>query len=378
MGVIRRRFLALTAAAAATPFALQFARSQVEAPAIVPGSHFVFPGVQWEAASPAELGWSIQGLAEAYKVFATLKPASMVVIDRGRIVVAWGDSARRVKLSSIQKSLLSALYGSPVHDGRIKLDDTLEKLKIDDDPPLTQSERQATLRMLLQARSGVYHSYVGGTPHMRELMPEREAHPPGAFWHYNNWDFNVFGGVYERKLNRKIGEAFQREIAAPIQMQDFRIDDMYYLKSEDSAPAFARSRYPAYHFRLTARDMARFGYLFLRGGNWNGTQVIPADWVRESTTSYSQTTGFGEGFGYGYLWWVHGYGLNVDVFSARGALGKYIVVIPERDLVVAFVNHTEFPDGPQAASTAEVKALQDVPVSAMSELLSLLLAAQLP
>src|ERR1700691_4686308 len=378
MGVIRRRFLALTAAAAATPFALQFARSQVEAPAIVPGSHFVFPGVQWEAASPAELGWSIQGLAEAYKVFATLKPASMVVIDRGRIVVAWGDSARRVKLSSIQKSLLSALYGSPVHDGRIKLDDTLEKLKIDDDPPLTQSERQATLRMLLQARSGVYHSYVGGTPHMRELMPEREAHPPGAFWHYNNWDFNVFGGVYERKLNRKIGEAFQREIAATIQMQDFRIDDMYYLKSEDSAPAFARSRYPAYHFRLTARDMARFGYLFLRGGNWNGTQVIPADWVRASTTSSSETTGLGEGFGYGYLWWVHGYGLNVDVFSARGALGKYIVVIPERDLVVAFVNHTEFPDGPQAASTAEVKALPDVPVSAMSELLSLLLAAQLP
>jgi CubicO group peptidase (beta-lactamase class C family) len=57
------------------------------------------------------------------------------------------------------------------------------------------------------------------------------------------------------------------------------------------------------------------------------------DWVRESTTSYSETTGFGEGFGYGYLWWVHGYGMNVDVFSARGALGKYIVVIPERDLV---------------------------------------------
>jgi CubicO group peptidase (beta-lactamase class C family) len=156
----------------------------------------------------------------------------------------------------------------------------------------------------------------------RELMPEREAHPPGAFWYYNNWDFNVLGGVYERKLNRKIGEAFQREIAAPIQMQDFRIDDMYYLKSEDSAPAFARSRYPAYHFRLTARDMARFGYLFLRGGNWNGTQVIPADRVRESTTSYSQTTGFGEGFGYGYLWWVHGYGLNVDVFSARGRFGQ--------------------------------------------------------
>lgn len=378
MGVIRRRFLSLAAAAAATPFALQLARPQVEVPSTSQGSHFVFPGVQWEVASPAELGWSIPGLAEAYQLFATLPPASMVVIDRGRIVVAWGDSARRVKLSSIRKSLLNALYGTPVHVGRINLDDTLEELEIDDDPPLTQREKQATLRMLLQSRSGVYHSYVGGTPDMRERMPAREAHPPGAFWYYNNWDFNVLGGVYERKLGRKIGEAFQTEIATPIQMQDFRSDDMYYLKSEDNAQAFARSMYPAYHFRLTARDMARFGYLFLREGNWNGTQIIPADWVRQSTTSYSETTGFGEGFGYGYLWWVHGYGLNVDAFSARGALGKYIVVIPERGLVVAFVNHTEFPDGPQAASAVEVKKLPDVPVPAMSKLLTLLLAAQLP
>jgi hypothetical protein len=100
------------------------------------------------AANPAELGWSIQGLANAYQAFATLTPASMVVIDRGRIVIAWGDIARRVKVSSVRKSLLSALYGTPVRDGRIKLDDTLEKLEIDDDPPLTHGEKQATLRML--------------------------------------------------------------------------------------------------------------------------------------------------------------------------------------------------------------------------------------
>jgi CubicO group peptidase (beta-lactamase class C family) len=203
MRVIRRRFLSLTAAGAATPFALQFARSQNETPQTCLGTYSVFPGAQWEAASPADLGWSIRGLAEAYQAFAALTPASMVVIDRGRVIVAWGDSARRVKLSSIRKSILNALYGAPVHDGRVGLDDTLQKLEIDDDPPLTRGERQATLRMLLQARSGVYHSYVGGTAHMRELMPEREANLPGDFWYYNNWDFNVLGGIYERKLNKK-------------------------------------------------------------------------------------------------------------------------------------------------------------------------------
>ena len=56
MGVDRRRFLSLAAAAAATPFALQLARPQVEVPSTSQGSHFVFPGVQWEVASPVEFG----------------------------------------------------------------------------------------------------------------------------------------------------------------------------------------------------------------------------------------------------------------------------------------------------------------------------------
>jgi CubicO group peptidase (beta-lactamase class C family) len=376
MRVTRRQVLPLAAAAAATSVGHRVARSQVIVPRTSRDAQYVFPDLQWETASPVELGWSIQGLAETYRFFASLPSSSLVVVDRGRIVVAWGDSARRVKLSSIRKSLLSALYGRPVRDGLIDLDTTLDSLHIDDDPPLTQNEKQATVRMLLQARSGVYHSYVGGTPYMRAQMPARGSHPPGSFWCYNNWDFNVLGGVYERKVGKKIGDAFEEEIAGPIKMQDFRVDDMYYLRSTDSSETFAKSLYPAYHFRLTARDMARFGYLFLRHGNWNGMQIIPPEWVTQSTTSYSETTGFGEGFGYGYLWWVRGYGLDVGAISARGALGKYIIVIPERELVVAFVNHTEFPDGPDATSTAEVKKLPDVPIPVISKLLALLLACQ--
>ena len=178
-------------------------------------------------------------------------------------MAAWGDVARKVKLSSIRKSLLCALYGRPVIDGRVNLDATLEDLGIDDDPPLIKNEKRATLQMLFQSRSGVYHSYVGGTPDMRARMPARELHLPGTFWYYNNWDFNVLGGIYERKLSKKIGEAFEAEIAAPIQMQDFRIEDMYYVHSPDSAEAFAKSMYPAYHFRLTAeiwRDSVIFFY----------------------------------------------------------------------------------------------------------------------
>ena len=98
MWLSRRRLLSL-ADAPATPVTLRSARSRVEAPSTSQGGQFVYPSLRWEAASPGELGRSIQGLAEAYRLFATLPPASLLVIDRGRIVVAWGDSARWVKLS---------------------------------------------------------------------------------------------------------------------------------------------------------------------------------------------------------------------------------------------------------------------------------------
>ena len=70
---------------------------------------------------PLGAGLVDPGLAEAYQLFATLSPASMIVIDRGRIVVAW-EILDTGETEFDSKSLLNALYGTPVHDGRINLD----------------------------------------------------------------------------------------------------------------------------------------------------------------------------------------------------------------------------------------------------------------
>ena len=98
-----------------------------------------------------------------------------------------------IKISSMRKSLLSALFGIYAPLTHFDLDASLGSLGIDDDPPLTTEEKQATVRMLLEARSGVYHGYVAGTPAMREGWPKRGSHSPGSFWYYNNWDFNALG-----------------------------------------------------------------------------------------------------------------------------------------------------------------------------------------
>jgi CubicO group peptidase (beta-lactamase class C family) len=176
--------------------------------------------------------------------------------------------------------------------GKINLSATMEKLGIDDKKPsLTETEKQATVQELLEARSGIYHPTVYETKGMEETKPRRASHAPGTFWYYNNWDFNALGYIYEQATGVKIFDAFYEEIAQPIGMQDFRPKDGHYIAGDDT-------RFPAYVFNMSARDFARFALLFLHGGKWNDVQVVPEDWVKESTRPYSDT----ESGGYGYLW----------------------------------------------------------------------------
>jgi CubicO group peptidase (beta-lactamase class C family) len=89
---------------------------------------------------------------------------------------------------------------------------------------------------------------------------------------------------------------------------------------------------------MSARDLARFAMLFLHGGKWNNTQVVPENWVKASTLPYSDT---GSG-GYGYLWWTgdSASGARPKIafpkgsFWVEGHLGQYAVVTPSLDLIV--------------------------------------------
>ncbi|MDP9090959.1 MAG: beta-lactamase family protein [Pseudomonadota bacterium] len=337
--------------------------------------HVDFPEHDWHSVSPQEAGWSAAKLEEAEQYLSTLPPASVFIVDRGRVVAKWGDPAKRIKVSSIRKSLLSALYGIYAHAGRIALDANLVDVGIDDDPPLMTNERMATLRMLLKSRSGVYHGYVAGTPDQKADQPPRGAHAPDTYWYYNNWDFNALGTAFEKLSGQRIPAAFEEKIAKPIGMQDFRPEDVYYLRAKAGAPLDERSVHPAYHFRVSARDLARFGYLYLQSGKWRAAEVLPRGWVEESIHPYSDA---GNGEGYGYLWWINGWGLGVNSFSARGALAKRVIVIPSRELVIVYLNHAEFPDDTTGMSSAEISNLPHPSTEQQSKLFRMILDAQGP
>jgi len=290
------------------------------------------PGAAWATVEPS--GWSVEGLAQARAWSERVAPsAAVMIVQHGRVVAEWGDTVAATNLHSVRKSLLGALVGIAVAEGRIDLDATLERLGIDDNAPaLTPAEKQATVRDLLAARSGIYHPALYETPAMAAARPARGSHPPGRFWYYNNWDFNALGTIYERATAEGIFDAFDRLIAQPIGMQDYGPGDGTYIRGGDSVHA-------AYPIRMSARDLARFALLYLRQGQWNGRQVVPADWVRASAQAYSDT---GTGSGYGYLWWMGFIELGgtptvklpPGSYSAQGFLGQFAFVIPPLDLVV--------------------------------------------
>lgn len=286
----------------------------------------IFPGAEWTHTDPAATGWSPQALQTAATLATQQNATALMVIHHGAIILEQGDTSRRTELASVRKSLLSALIGIEVDAGHIDLETQLSRLGIDDNPPaLTDTEKTATIRMLLQARSGIYHPALYETKAMAAKRPARYSHAPGTFWYYNNWDFNALGAIYEHATKTSIFDALDTKIAKPIGMQDFRPQDGHYVRG----PA---SDIPAYPMRMSARDLARFALLYLNDGAWAGNQIVPAAWVRASTTAYSRSPA---GDGYGYLWWLPREGLlPPHTFFAWGAGGQFAFVIPEDDLVV--------------------------------------------
>ena len=254
-----------------------------------------------------------------------LPTTAFLVLDQGQVVLDHGATTTPGYLASARKSVLSALYGPAVANGTVRLDATLGELGIDDIGGLLPQERLATVRDLLTSSSGVYHppATVAGP---EEDAPARGTRPPGALFHYNNWDFNALGTVFERCTGRSVFAALAEDLAAPLGFEDFDPGLQRLLGRPEV------SEHLAHHFFLSARDLGRLGTMMLRNGRWDGRQVVPASWVAEST-SIQVDRGAGAPLDYGYLWWLPRL-LGRGSFLAIGNFGQYLLCLPPGLVIV--------------------------------------------
>lgn len=280
---------------------------------------------------------SIQARQELVQAIKSTHYDALCIVKKGELVFSYGDDRLPLNAASVRKSIFSALYGIAIEKGIVDIEQTLEQLGVDDSKqPLTAQERQATLRHLLQARSGIYLKALGESEGMKKRKPIRGAYAPGAHYYYNNWDFNVLPMVLERLTGKTVGELIDEWLARPTGMTHFRPEHVTYQYAD-------YTDYPQTRVYISAQDLARLGVLYAQGGRWQGRQVVPAAWVSESVLPVSEQERDedlreSEVFeGYAYLWWVD---RDRNTFWANGAGGQFMIVDPAQELVVVVRNNT--------------------------------------
>lgn len=303
------------------------------------------PGADWIRVKPESVGYS-SGRFEALRGWLkTQSTTAVLVAVHGQIIFEYGDIKHVSTIASVRKSVLAMLYGNYVISGKINLNQNVKELGLDDKQPFLPIEEHATLEQLLASRSGIY--LPNGSYGQDETTPKRGSEYPGTYFFYNNWDFNAAGTAFEKLTGKTIYDALENDLARPTGMQDF--DRALQKKIPTKV-----SVHPEYAMSLSTRDMARLGVLMARNGNWNGKQLIPANWYRYIVTPITpfddiNPTGFRvrgrmDRWGYGLLWWVWEApafpgsiynGPLQGAYSAMGAGGQFITVLPQADMVIA-------------------------------------------
>lgn len=305
----------------------------------------VIPGADWQqVADPEALGLDAGLRAEADAALDALPTTSFMAVSGGEVLYSYGDVSEVSYMASTRKSILSMLMGKPVCEGKIDLDLTMADLGIDEADGLLPIEKTARLRDLLISSSGVYHPAGSPGGDMKDV-PARGSKTPGQYFHYNNWDFNVLGAAFEQLTGRSVFQALDEDLAQPLQFQDFDRNRQRMLGYN------GQSRYLAYHLFLSGRDMARIALTMTRQGAWGAQQIVPAEWVAESTKIRVPAEAMNGSrkpcvAGYSYLWWIPVVTPETPewqgAFVAAGHFGQFMLGMPAIDMV--FVNRRAIPD----------------------------------
>ena len=285
--------------------------------------------------------WDESKLNQAIDYAGTLGTYALVIQSNENIIASYGNIDKASRVHSVRKAILSALVFQNLD--KIDIQASLADLNINDAPkPLTDLQRTAKVIHLLKSTSGINHptgSQVGSMQAKRDNLLGYEPNIPGTKWAYNNWDYNVLTTIFEKQTGLTISEAFNKGIAEPLNINNFEV---FYRRDT------TLTLHPKAGIKLSTRDMAKFGQLYLNYGNWKGNQIIPKEWVEKITTDFTLTKKqSNERFGHGYLWWIpsknYAGGIPEGSYISTGAWGQRILIIPKWNTVIAHKTMTEIP-----------------------------------
>ena len=251
-----------------------------------------------------------------------------------------GDEATVFSSNSMGKSFVSALMGFAVADGSIdSVNDPLGKYI----PEFAGTDLEnIPIKACLQMASGIdfdedtdMNSFsmrtLMGTPAMEVIAGYGVQEPPFTYRRYLSINTEILGQVIKNATGKGLGEYMEEKLWTRIGSAH----DAYWTLNNGTELANGG-------LSISLRDYARFARLYLHEGNWNGEQLLPRDWIRDSldiSADYSKPGANNDGYnaiGYGYQWWVpEG---DQGEFMAIGVYGQFLYVNPEQNVIIVKVN----------------------------------------
>ena len=299
------------------------------------------PGDAWRVSTPAEQGLDPMLVAELYLEAGDLETLyGLLVVKDGQLVAEKyfhkGSVGQKARVQSVTKSVTGAMVGIALDRGCLS---NVEQRMLDAFPDVAGQvtdprKKQITIREMLQMRAGYpweeSHPDLWAGLLSGRYVPLIEAFPltadPGAEFQYSNLTSNWLGIIVDRSCGAHLKAYAEEHLFAPLGVE-----------AGEWGADWDGHNNGCGDLHLTARDMAKLGQLYLDDGQWQGEQIIPAGWVRDSLQTYSEDAWSNIGrfrdIGYGYHWWSATAG-DHPVNFAWGHGGQLIVLVDALDLVV--------------------------------------------
>jgi CubicO group peptidase (beta-lactamase class C family) len=305
-----------------------------------------WPTKHWSRSRPERQGMDSGLLAQAGQIVANEMPdvTGLLVIRHGYVVFEQyygGEYGRSdpVKIRSITKSFVGTLIGIALAEGKLTgLDQTIGELIPERIPSKADpGTPDITVRHLLTMTSG--WAWDIGTDYQRLIASKNWAaltlslplaHEPGTFYAYNTGGSHLLSVILAKVTGQDTADYAQERLFDPLGI---------------ARPTWERSpqheAIGGFGLELTARDLAKLGYLYVNKGVWDGERIISSDYV-VAATSY-QSAGDSTGYAaYGYQWWV-AEAAGLPSFFGLGFGGQYLYVVPALDLIAVIVAGFETP-----------------------------------
>lgn len=299
------------------------------------------PQWSWQKRSAGEAGIDSSVLNEIHSTFDSFGMLASVIVKDGYIVDEYYkdgyDEKSDFVLNSASKSVTDAIVGIAIDKGLINsVDDPISRYL----PEVLELEdsrwAEITVRHLLTHTSGIqstdsdlWYDWRASDNWVEYIYSLSIVSDPGENFSYSTGNTHLLCVILQNVIDQSVDEFAKENLFSPVGMDSAYID---------ADPQGISDGGNGVHMNIY--DMAKFGLLYLNGGNWQGDQIVPRQWVEDSTSvQVKRNSGTAD---YGYQWWVRTFGdQGYDAYFAQGHGGQYIFVVPEIELIVVFAGNYE-------------------------------------